>query len=97
MTFTHTPAILCGPAILFCPADRPDRYQKAAERSDAVILDLEDAVAPEDKPAARTAAAHYLAGLNTGDAAKTIIRINRSEQKISKPTLLRWLNPDPRP
>jgi citrate lyase subunit beta/citryl-CoA lyase len=33
-----------GPAMLFCPADRPDRYEKAAERSDAVILDLEDAV-----------------------------------------------------
>ena len=38
-----------GPAILFCPADRPDRYAKAAERADAVILDLEDAVAPANK------------------------------------------------
>lgn len=65
-----------GPAILFCPADRPDRYQKAAERSDAVILDLEDAVAPGDKPAARTAAAQYLTALNAEDAARTIIRIN---------------------
>ena len=35
-----------GPALLFCPADRPERYGKAAERADAVILDLEDAVAP---------------------------------------------------
>ena len=34
-----------GPAILFCPADRPERYAKALERSDAVVLDLEDAVA----------------------------------------------------
>ncbi|HKU04248.1 MAG TPA: CoA ester lyase, partial [Arthrobacter sp.] len=38
-----------GPALLFCPADRPERYQKAAARADAVILDLEDAVAPADK------------------------------------------------
>ncbi|QIG40776.1 CoA ester lyase [Microbacterium sp. 4R-513] len=47
MTFDH------GPAILFCPADRPERYAKALERADAVILDLEDAVAPADKTAAR--------------------------------------------
>lgn len=44
-----------GPAILFCPGDRPDRYPKALERADAVVLDLEDAVAPADKPAAREA------------------------------------------
>jgi citrate lyase subunit beta/citryl-CoA lyase len=44
-----------GPAILFCPADRPERYGKALERADAVIIDLEDAVAPADKAAARGA------------------------------------------
>jgi citrate lyase subunit beta/citryl-CoA lyase len=42
-----------GPALLFCPADRPERYAKALERSDAVIIDLEDAVAPAAKAAAR--------------------------------------------
>lgn len=42
-----------GPALLFCPADRPDRFIKAAARSDAVILDLEDAVASEDRVGAR--------------------------------------------
>ncbi|WP_156254025.1 HpcH/HpaI aldolase/citrate lyase family protein [Pseudactinotalea terrae] len=60
-----------GPALLFCPADRPDRYRKAAERADAVILDLEDAVAPTDKPGARAAlTAHLL------DPARTIVRVN---------------------
>jgi citrate lyase subunit beta / citryl-CoA lyase len=44
-----------GPALLFCPADRPERFGKALERSDAVILDLEDAVADADKAAARGA------------------------------------------
>ena len=44
-----------GPALLFCPADRPERFAKAMERADAVILDLEDAVAPENKVAARGA------------------------------------------
>lgn len=46
-----------GPALLFCPADRPDRYEKAAAAADMVIIDLEDAVAPADKPAARDALA----------------------------------------
>jgi citrate lyase subunit beta/citryl-CoA lyase len=60
-----------GPALLFCRADRPDRYAKAAERADAVILDLEDAVAPGEKAAAREAlVAHPL------DPASTIVRVN---------------------
>ena len=48
-------SFLMGPALLFCPADRPERYQKAAERADTVIVDLEDAVAPADKQRARGA------------------------------------------
>ena len=51
---THPP-FRFGPALLFCPADRPDRFAKAAERADAVILDLEDAVADDAKHAARLA------------------------------------------
>ncbi|CAM3081712.1 Citrate lyase subunit beta-like protein [Arthrobacter ulcerisalmonis] len=68
-----------GPALLFCPADRPERYQKAASRADAVILDLEDAVAPADKQRARGA---ILAQVGTAggspelDPSRTIIRIN---------------------
>ena len=31
-------SFLMGPALLFCPADRPERYQKAAERADTVIV-----------------------------------------------------------
>lgn len=39
---------------LFVPADRPDRFAKAAASgADAVILDLEDAVAPAKKEQAR--------------------------------------------
>jgi len=65
------PAFTMGPAILFCPADRPERYAKAADRADAVIIDLEDAVAPADKAAARQAM------LGTPlDPARTIIRVN---------------------
>nr|WP_156226165.1 CoA ester lyase [Pseudactinotalea suaedae] len=60
-----------GPALLFCPGNRPDRYAKAGERADAVILDLEDAVAPADKPAAR----HALRA-SPLDPARTIVRVN---------------------
>ena len=43
-------------APLFVPADRPERFGKAAASgADAVILDLEDAVAPAAKAAARAA------------------------------------------
>ncbi len=39
-------------APLFVPADRPDRFSKAAASgTDCVILDLEDAVAPKAKDA----------------------------------------------
>lgn len=50
---------LRGPAILFCPADRPDRYGKALQRADSIIIDLEDAVDAEQKPAARQALAAW--------------------------------------
>ncbi|MEP9355577.1 CoA ester lyase [Xanthobacter sp. KR7-65] len=41
---------------LFVPADRPERFEKAAAAgADAVILDLEDAVAADAKDAARAA------------------------------------------
>lgn len=42
-----------GPALLFCPADRPERFRGALDKADGVILDLEDAVLPEAKSTAR--------------------------------------------
>lgn len=48
--------------LLFVPGDRPDRFGKAAASgADAVVLDLEDAVAPERKAAAREHVARWLA------------------------------------
>ncbi|ALG83850.1 HpcH/HpaI aldolase/citrate lyase family protein [Gordonia phthalatica] len=63
-----------GPALLFCPADRPERYSKALDRADMVILDLEDAVAPVNKAAAREA----LIG-NPVAADRVIVRINPAD------------------
>jgi citrate lyase subunit beta/citryl-CoA lyase len=43
-------------SFLFVPGNRPDRFEKAAASgAHAVIVDLEDAVAPAEKPAARQA------------------------------------------
>src|SRR5580693_3896757 len=60
-----------GPAWLFCPADRPERFAKAAAAADVVILDLEDGVAEADKPAARKALRE-----NRLDPERTVVRIN---------------------
>lgn len=64
-------AFILGPALLFCPADRPERFEKAAARADAVILDLEDAVSADAKPAARRA---LLAAQL--DPPRTVVRVN---------------------
>ena len=48
-------------SLLFVPGDRPDRMEKAlASGADALILDLEDAVAAAAKPAARAHIAAFL-------------------------------------
>ena len=59
---------------LFTPGNRPDRFAKAAEvGADVLIIDLEDAVASDDKASARTIALNYL----SEPATKTIQRALR--------------------
>jgi len=60
-----------GPAILFVPGDRPERFAKAADRADAVIIDLEDAVAADDRERAREALR-----ASDLDPTRTIVRVN---------------------
>lgn len=61
-------------SLLFVPGDRPDRMEKALRSgADALILDLEDAVAPAAKPEARKAVARFL-GVNGG--ARIWVRVN---------------------
>jgi citrate lyase subunit beta / citryl-CoA lyase len=60
---------------LFVPGDRPDRFVKAlASGADAVVLDLEDAVLPKAKAAARAAISAFLA--TTAQASRVVVRIN---------------------
>jgi citrate lyase subunit beta/citryl-CoA lyase len=62
---------------LFVPGNRPDRYAKAiAAGADAVIVDLEDAVPPSEKPAARASLAAWLSPEHP-----VLIRVNGSESQ----------------
>ncbi|MES2045651.1 MAG: CoA ester lyase [Pseudomonadota bacterium] len=61
-------------SLLFVPGDRPERMEKALMMdADALILDLEDAVAPAAKPAARAMVAAFLA---TERRATLFVRVN---------------------
>ena len=61
---------------LFVPADRPDRYGgAAASGADAVIIDLEDAVAPGRKLSARAALCEHLCTI-TAATTPVYARIN---------------------
>lgn len=58
---------------LFVPATRPDRFAKAAASgADVLIIDLEDAVAPDAKDTARAGLAANLVGIDC----PIVIRIN---------------------
>jgi citrate lyase subunit beta/citryl-CoA lyase len=61
-------------SLLFVPGDRPDRMAKALHSgADALILDLEDAVAAAAKPRAREAVAEFV---QANPAAGLWVRVN---------------------
>lgn len=61
---------------LFVPGDRPERFAKAlASGADRIIIDLEDAVAPGNKAAARGAIAAWI-GAGNASSDKVLVRIN---------------------
>jgi len=64
-------------SLLYVPATRRSFVEKAHTRgADAIILDLEDAVVPEEKPAARAALAAAVPMVRQGGA-EVCVRINR--------------------
>ena len=70
---------------LFVPGNRPERFAKAfSSGADCVILDLEDAVAPEEKAGARKAIANWLATASESDRARTVLRINAVDTSALK-------------
>jgi len=63
---------------LFVPGDRPERFSKAlATAAHQVVIDLEDAVAPDAKIQAREGLAKWLeTGLADVDKPRVMIRVN---------------------
>ncbi len=70
-------AIVSARSFLFVPANRPERYTKAlASGAGAVIIDLEDALAPDAKVAARQQLADGFGALHAAERARVLVRIN---------------------
>lgn len=73
---THQ-AIARATTFLFVPATRPERIAKAlASGAGAVVVDLEDAVAPGEKAAARTALLAAVKALEPAQRARLLVRTN---------------------
>jgi citrate lyase subunit beta/citryl-CoA lyase len=69
-------AVASAITALFVPGDRPERFAKAAAAgAGVVIIDLEDAVAPDAKSAARTAALEAVAP-DGGEPLRALVRVN---------------------
>ena len=72
------PHITTASRYLFVPANRPERYERALESgADAVIVDLEDAVALPQKEEARATLARWLRG--NGPQPRLWVRINAAD------------------
>lgn len=75
-------------SLLFVPGDRPDRVAKAAAlAADAILIDLEDAVAPERKDLARAEVARVLSEVSFGERVVGV-RINRMVTRAGLQDLL---------
>jgi len=70
-------ALALARTFLFVPADRPERHARAlATGAGGVIVDLEDAVAPERKVAAREQLRASFAALPPDQRGRLLVRIN---------------------
>lgn len=77
---------------LFTPATKPNRFGRAAEvGADALIIDLEDAVAPPAKKEARATALRYLAQIPV-DHHPCALRINSPDTRFGIDDLQDFLN-----
>jgi citrate lyase subunit beta/citryl-CoA lyase len=73
-----TSRVASASTYLFVPANRPDRYAKAlASGADAVIVDLEDAVALPQKDEARATLAQWIA--DNGAQQRLWVRVNAAD------------------
>ena len=90
-------SILSLKSWLFTPATKSDRFTRAADvHSDALIIDLEDAVAPSAKTEARETALRYLAGISA-DRLPCALRINSPDTRFGLDDLRALLNSPAKP
>ena len=69
-------------SLLYVPGSSPKFIAKAHERgADAVIVDLEDAVAPSEKTAAREALSQTVPSVGQ-KGATTFVRVNNSDERL---------------
>lgn len=81
---------------LFVPGLRPERFTKAlTSGADVVILDLEDSVAPDDKPMARAEMAEAWEGVQASPV-PVVVRINAPGTTWGEADLT-WLSERARP
>ena len=74
---SNTSIVETGTTFLFVPGNRPERFGTAFESSaDAIIIDLEDAVAPADKPEALRLTVAALRGEGVPAGFRALVRIN---------------------
>lgn len=84
-------SILALKSWLFTPASKSDRFAHAADvHSDALIIDLEDAVAPSAKPEARATALGYLANISSVHL-PCALRINSPDTRFGLDDLQEFL------
>ena len=83
----ETQLVAAAVTALFVPGDRPDRFAKAiTSGADAVIIDLEDAVAPEAKPdALRAVQTALIPGI--GPAVRALVRSDSDSRQEAPPPL----------
>ncbi len=87
-------ALAAARTLLFVPGNRPERFAKAiASGADAVVLDLEDAVPPAQKAAARDAVGEALVALGDGQV-PLILRVSSPGSEAGAQDLA-WLSRQP--
>ncbi|QPC41294.1 CoA ester lyase [Kaustia mangrovi] len=78
-------------SLLFVPADSPRKIEKAlGSGADAIILDLEDSVALDNKPSARETVARLLPGLSADERAdlpRLYVRVNAFDTGLTETDL----------
>jgi citrate lyase beta subunit len=69
-----TDRLIAARTLLFTPGDQPRKLHKAyVSNADAIVVDLEDAVRPTQRPAARYAVSEWVSGLTRSDQSPLLL------------------------